>query len=152
TINTRAVGGTIPVTISGTYGGVTASATLSVTPIVPPASLASIALNPDTVNGGTSSTGTATLDNAAPSGGAVVALSSSLPLVATVPVSVTIPQGSTSGTFNVSTSPVTTQTAVTISGNYVATKSATLTVNNSLPVARFVVTSQAGNDTCKLFN
>src|SRR5262249_32939048 len=63
TINTRAVGGTIPATISGTYGGVTASAALSVTPIVPPASLASIALNPSSVNGGTSSTGTATLDN-----------------------------------------------------------------------------------------
>ncbi|HYR82572.1 MAG TPA: S8 family serine peptidase, partial [Terriglobia bacterium] len=51
--------------------------------------LSSVALNPTSVNGGSSSTGTVTLSGQAPSGGAVVYLSSSA-TAATVPASVTV--------------------------------------------------------------
>jgi hypothetical protein len=96
----------------------------------PPGSptLSSIAVSPTSVNGGTSSTGTVTLSGPAPSGGAVVYLSSSGP-AATVPASVTVTAGASSATFAVSTSAVATSTQVTISGLYGGTtKTAPLTV------------------------
>jgi hypothetical protein len=93
-------------------------------------SLAGIALNPASVIGGNTSQGTASLTSAAPSGGAVVTLSSSNTSAATVPASVTVPAGAFSTTFTVSTAPVSTSTPVTISGGHGgATRSATLTVS-----------------------
>jgi hypothetical protein len=93
------------------------------------ASLAGIALNPASVAGGTTSQGTASLTNAAPSGGAVVTLSSSNTSVATVPASITVPAGAFSATFTVSTASVTASTSLTISGAFGGIgRSATLTV------------------------
>src|SRR6266850_1794199 len=97
----------------------------------PPGSptLSSVALNPTSVTGGSSSTGTVTLSAPAPSSGALVSLSSSVS-AATVPASVTVANGATSANFTVSTSAVTTSTPVTISASYAgATKAASLTVN-----------------------
>jgi FG-GAP-like repeat len=92
-------------------------------------SLAGIALNPASVVGGISSEGTASLTGAAPSGGAVVTLSSSNTSAATVPASVTVPAGAFGATFTVSTASVTASTSLTISGAFGATaRSATLTV------------------------
>jgi hypothetical protein len=92
-------------------------------------SLAGIALNPASVVGGNTSEGTASLTSAAPSGGAVVTLSSSNTSAATVPASVSVPAGAFSATFTVSTASVTASTSLTISGAYGgATRSATLTV------------------------
>src|SRR5712691_6399687 len=68
--------------------------------------LSSVGLNPTSVTGGSSSTGTVTLDGPAPSYGAVVSLSSSAS-AAMVPPSVTVASGGTSATFTVSTSAVT---------------------------------------------
>src|SRR5207302_4356270 len=76
------------------------------------ATLSTLSLNPTSVNGGSSSTGTVTLSGAAPSGGAVVNLSSSAP-AATVPSSVTLIAGYTSETFTVNTTTVTASTPVT---------------------------------------
>jgi hypothetical protein len=91
-------------------------------------SLSSVMLNPSSVNGGSSSTGTVTLNGAAPSAGALIYLSSSMS-AATVPPSVTVAAGATSATFTVSTGAVTTSTPVTISASYGgATKTASLTV------------------------
>src|SRR6266513_2348512 len=84
-------------------------------PISP--TLSSVALNPTTVNGGSSSTGTLTLSGPAPAGGAAVTLSSSTS-TATVPGSVTVAAGASSATFTVTTSAVTTSTPVTISASY----------------------------------
>jgi uncharacterized repeat protein (TIGR03803 family) len=70
------------------------------------------------VIGGGVLTITATLNGPAPSGGAVVSLSSSNSGVASVPLTFTIPAGVTSATFTVQTTPVTASTAVTISGTY----------------------------------
>ena len=92
-------------------------------------SVSSVTLNPATVTSGTPSTGTVTLNEAAPSGGAVVTLTSGNTAVATVPASVTVPSGSTSATFSVTTLTVTTSTNVSISAAYSgSSQSATLTV------------------------
>lgn len=136
TVSTSAVSTSTAITISAVYAGTTRTATLNVGPAAPPpASLASLSLNPTTVTGGTqSSTGTVTLSGAAPSGGAVVSLSSSNTGAARVPASVTVAAGATSASFTVSTSVVTTSTAVTISASYGGTtKTSTLTVNPAAP-------------------
>ena len=93
-------------------------------------SLNSISLNPTSVVGGNSVTGTVNLTAAAPSGGFVVNLSSSNSSVASVPSSVTVPAGATSANFTVSTGVVSSSTNVTLtaSAGSVA-RTATLTVN-----------------------
>ncbi len=84
-IATRPPGNTTTVTISGSYGGANARASLNDTAAIAASrSLTSISLNPSTVTGGATSAGTATIDGPAPSGGAVVTLSSSAPAVASV--------------------------------------------------------------------
>ncbi|HEV2195113.1 MAG TPA: hypothetical protein VGR55_06005 [Candidatus Acidoferrum sp.] len=99
-------------------------------------SLSSLSLNPTSVSGGNSSTGTVTLSGAAPAGGAQVALSSSNTTVARVPSSVTVAAGATSTTFSVSTSAVTASTSATISASYGGvTRSASVTVTPSPPPA-----------------
>jgi photosystem II stability/assembly factor-like uncharacterized protein len=115
TVSTSLVTGSIAVTISGLYGGVSNSAVLTVT--IP--SLSSLSLNPPTVTGAAASIGTVTLSAAAPAGGAVVALLSTNPAVATVPANVTVPAGAMGANFTVSTTAVTASTSVTIwAANY----------------------------------
>ena len=98
--------------------------------------LSSVSLNPTSVTGGNSSTGTVTLSGPAPAGGAQVTLSSSNTTAATVPSSVTVAAGATSATFTVGTSAVATSTTVTISAVYGgATRSASLTVTPAAPTA-----------------
>ncbi|MCS7209999.1 MAG: S8 family serine peptidase [Fimbriimonadales bacterium] len=93
-------------------------------------SLSSLSLNPSSVVGGNSSTGTVTLTAPAPTGGFVVNLSSSNTNVATVPSSVTVPAGATSATFTVSTRAVSSTTNVTITASAGGvSRQATLTVN-----------------------
>ncbi len=126
TASTSAVATSTPVTITASYNATSKTATLTVTP---PITLSSLALNPTSVTGGSSSQGTATLSGGAPSGGAVVALSSSDTTVATVPASVTVAAGATSATFTVTTSAVGALTSVTITASYnAASKTATLSV------------------------
>ena len=92
-------------------------------------SLSSLALNPTSVTGGNSSTGTVALSGPAPAGGVQVTLSSSNTAAARVPSSVTVAAGATSAMFTVSTSAVASSTTVTISATYSGvTKSALLTV------------------------
>jgi len=121
TVSTSLVTGSIAVTISALYGGASSSAVLTVT--LP--SLSSLSLNPPSVTGGAASIGTVTLSAAAPAGGAVVALLSTNPVVATVPASVTVPAGATGANFTVSTTAVTASTSVTI---WAANSSTVLTV------------------------
>jgi hypothetical protein len=123
TVTTVPVAVVTPVTVSATLNGVTQTATLTLNP---PA-LLSLAMNPASVAGGNSSTGTATLNGAAPPAGAVVTLSDNSSF-ATTPTSVTVPAGATSATFTVTTTGVLTTTAVTITGNLNGTKTAALTL------------------------
>src|SRR6266849_5146281 len=113
--------------------------------------LSSIAVNPTSVNGGSSSTGTVTLSGPAPSGGVVVYLSSSAS-AATVPASVSVATGATSATFTVSTSNVTASTSVTVTASYGgATQTASLTVmpapSGGTPAGAYTltVTGTSGN-------
>ena len=95
-----------------------------------PPPLQSLTLNPTNVGGGSTSTGTVTLNTPAPSGGVLVVLSTGNPAVATVPPSVSVAQGATSASFTVNTSPVAASTPVSISASLAgAIVSATLTVN-----------------------
>ena len=92
--------------------------------------LASVSLNPGTVTGGASSTGTVTLSSPAPTGGLSVNLSSSNASVATVPGSVTVGQNATTADFAVNTTSVASTTSVTVTATYLGTpRMATLTVN-----------------------
>jgi hypothetical protein len=133
TVTTASVATSTSVTISGSFGGVIRTATLTVSPVAPPPSavtLSSLALSPTAVTGGGSSQGTVVLTGAAPSGGVVVALSSSNTAVATVPASVSVVAGATSATFTVTARTVAASTAVTISASQGGvTRTATLTVN-----------------------
>src|ERR1044071_3409410 len=90
--------------------------------------LSTITISPGSVTGGSTATGTATLTSAAGHNGAVVTLSSSNTAVATVPASITIPSGQTSGTFTINTSAVASQASVTITGNLGVNATASFTV------------------------
>jgi hypothetical protein len=109
----------------------------------PTPTLTELTLNAASAVGGTAVQGTVTLSANAPSGGAVVTLSSNN-AAATVPGSVTVPSGSTSASFTVNTTAVTATTPVTISGTFGATRTATLNVTPPALAAAFTVTSGTG--------
>jgi hypothetical protein len=139
---TVAVSAATPVTISAVYSGVTRTAALTVNPPAPTATLSSISVSPSSVTGGTGSTGTVTLSSGAPSGGAVVSLTSSNTAAANVPASVTIAAGATTATFAATTSSVAASTPVTISAVYSGvTRTTTLTVNPPGQSATLTVTA-----------
>lgn len=130
TVTTMSVAATNSVVISALFSGITRTATLTVTPPPPAASLSSLTLNPTSVTGGNASQGTVSLTSAAPSGGAVVTLTSSNTAVATVLASVTVAAGATSANFTVTTKVVSATSTVSLTAAYsTVTKSATLTVN-----------------------
>ena len=148
-ISTSAVTTSTTVTITGHYNGSTRTATLTVTPGGPPpppppppsATLQSVTVSPQSVTGGSSFQGTVFLSAGAPQGGAVVALSSSHS-AATVPASVTVAAGATSGTFTATTATVGAATPVTIAAVYGGiTRSATLTVNPAAQTRTLSVTA-----------
>ena len=98
----------------------------------PPASgqvvLNSLGVNPASVTGGQSATGTVTLSGPALANGAVVALSSANPAAA-VPSSIIVPAGASSAPFTVTTSTVSSTVAGNITATYAGvSKSANLTV------------------------
>ena len=138
-VATSAVSSTTTSVISATRNGVTRTATLTVTPPAPPApaaTLDTVSLSPASVQGGSSSSATVTLTANAPAGGAVVSFSSSNPAVATVPASMTVPEGVNSRVVVnfVSTSPVSATATSVISATYNGvTRSATLTVTPPPP-------------------
>jgi hypothetical protein len=104
--------------------------------------LSAVTLSPATVVGGNAAQGTATLTSAAPSGGAVVTLSSSNTSAATVPASVTVPAGATSATFAISTSTVAASTLVPVTANAGGVaRTATLTVIPPGQTATLTVTA-----------
>jgi len=127
TVSTSRVYSTRTVTVSAAYGGITKTATLTITPAA--VTLSALSLNPASVTGGGTSQGTVTLSGAAPSGGIVVSLSDNSSY-ASEPSSVTVPAGSTSATFTVTTSAVPASTSATISAAYGGvTRTAALTIN-----------------------
>jgi hypothetical protein len=97
------------VKIYASDGTVSKSAPLTITPIV---NLSSVTLN--SVEGGFSTTGTIALSIPAQAGGAAVTLTSGNPALAAVPASVTLPLGTTSMSFTVTTSSVGAATTVPV--------------------------------------
>ena len=125
TINTNGVASVVNAIIYASASTVNLQTPLTINPAVP----MSITFNPASVTGGTSSTGTVTLNGAAPSAGVVVNMTSSSPNVI-VPTSVALQNGMTSTTFVVNTKPIDISTPVTVTGTAGGTSvSGTLTVN-----------------------
>jgi hypothetical protein len=114
-IASSAVIATTVVRVSGTYGGSTVNADLSLFPL-----LGQIVFE-GTVTGGAPANGTVRLNGPAPGGGAVVALSSGNTSLVTVPASVTVPAGQTAAAFTANTQPVSQFTGVTISASHAGT-------------------------------
>jgi hypothetical protein len=85
------------------------------------AGIASLVFNPSTVKGGNASTGTITLQQAAPAGGLVILLSSNNPTFVSMPASVVVPAGQTQVTFTVNTAQVTRLVGVVITAKVQAT-------------------------------
>ncbi len=125
TIGTQSVTQNTSVTLTATANGVTVPATLIVTaPAIGP-----VVLSPMSVVGGHSSLGSVTLNGPAPFSGITIALSSDSPVVTPVPSSITIPGGSITGTFTVTTQVVPTLTKVKVHAAYNGlVQSAVLTV------------------------
>jgi FG-GAP-like repeat len=132
TVSTASVTASTSATITGAFGGVTRSSTLTVTPPPPPIGPASLSVSPATVEGGNPVTGTVFLSGSAPADGLVVSLSSSNTAAATVPATMIVHGGLSSGTFPVSTlaGPTTRTTTITASASGVS-RTAELTVTPS---------------------
>lgn len=88
-------------------------ASLTVVPVV---KLSSISVTP--VQGGLSTNGTVSLNIPAQTGGALVTLTSAHPAEVALPATVTIPQGSSSAVFTVTTTPVKTSVSIPVSAAY----------------------------------
>jgi hypothetical protein len=130
TIGTSPVSANTVVTITANYNGTTRSANLTVTPNSPTAGaiLTNLVLSPTSVTGGSSAQGAVVL-SAAATADVPVALSSANGAVAAVPPSVTVPTGSQSAVFTITTSAVSADTGSTISATLNGvTKTATLAV------------------------
>jgi hypothetical protein len=126
TIGTSSVSNSTDVTLTATLGK-SVSAQLTVTPI----DIVSLTLNPTSIQGGATSTGTVTLNAPAPAGGVVISLASSS-TSATVPASVAVTAGATTATFSVTASGVPSATSATITGTdsngHFATATLTITI------------------------
>src|SRR5258707_15869262 len=110
-----AVANSTAVPTSASCAGVRQAGPITVTPQPPPSvTLSALTVNPTSVNGGNPSTGTVILSGPAPSGGAVVSLSSSNTSAATVPASMTVAAGDTRATVQVTTMAVANSTPVKI--------------------------------------
>jgi hypothetical protein len=115
--------------------------------------LSSMSLGTSSVVGGNTLNGTVTLSGPAPTGGAVVSLSGSDPVV-TVPASVTVPAGSTSATFTISTRAVGGTISATISGSYggVSMSAALSVTPPTVATANFGVSGPSETETCTMSN
>jgi hypothetical protein len=108
---------TVPVTapasgvVSASFGGVSQAVNLTVRPV----RAQTIALSSTRVRGGATVNGVVTLEcPAVPGAVAVSFTSSNAPVAAATVPNITIPSGATAGAFSVRTSPVTSETTVTI--------------------------------------
>ena len=109
-------------------------------PVGVAATLATLSVQPSSVSGGSSVTGSVVLSSAAPAGGALVALASNHAAVL-VPSSVSVAQGTNSASFPIATSQVALATTASLSASYQGvTRSAALSVQ---PLAAATLTSLA---------
>jgi len=149
TITTNAAAPPTIVTITAAIQNTPRSANLSVNPATPGGNtLSAVSVTPSTITGGASGTGTVSFTGPMPDG-ANVRLSSSRPAVAGVPAETVVNANASSGTFNVSTSAVSADTAVTITATWFSvTRSTTITVVPGTPPAADRVAIQKAR--CKI--
>ncbi|MCS7208561.1 MAG: S8 family serine peptidase [Fimbriimonadales bacterium] len=120
------------VVISATAGGITRSATLQITPAF---YVQAVSLVPTTVIGGQSVVFTVHLNAPAPAGGLQVALSSSA-MPATLPASITVPEGRSTASVRVATNAVSATTRVALTASLHGSQaSAELTIYPPAPVS-----------------
>jgi hypothetical protein len=118
-----------PVTITVTLGSSSQSATFTVVPPSLKRLDIGTGIGPQSVTGGGTITGTVLLNGRAPAGGAVVALTSSDATAASVPTSVTVPEGAPSISFSITTGAVPASTNVSLTASWKGQSvSASLTV------------------------
>jgi hypothetical protein len=129
TVTTKTVTASASATLTAIYNGITVTAPLTVTPATAQVSLSSLTLNPATVVDLNPSTGTVSLTGAAPTGGVLVSLSSNNP-AAVVPPAITVPAGSVTATFEVTTTAV----------NYIAKPAITAIYNGVTIISTLTIT------------
>ena len=112
TVTTTGVNTLTSAVVAASFGGTSAQANLSITPV----QISTLSVSPTSVQGGTSATGTVTLNGPAAVGGTTVSLSSSNGS-AGVHASITIPTGQASGTFSIQTATVSSATSATITAS-----------------------------------
>lgn len=100
TLTVNPVTTTTNVEVTATYGSTTGRGSVAVSPQAG-AGLTDLQLNPSTSAGDGTVLGTVVLGSGAPAGGSSVGLSSSNTAAATVPPTITVPQGATSANFNI---------------------------------------------------
>lgn len=140
---------TITASLSGTS---TQSSTLTVTAVT---IVSSLSLSASTVVGGNPVSATVTLSAPAPTSGVLVSLSGGDPL--NVATSVTVPAGSSSATFSITTRIVVATMSATVTATYngvsvLATLSVTPVPPPMQAIASFGVTGPSETETCVLTN
>lgn len=121
TASATAALGTSTLTVSASSGSLVHTTTLQIDVVsqLPPLALRDFNVSQTTVTGGQTDQGTVTLNYPVPTGQTyVIALSSSNPRVASLPSSVSIPAGSRSATFTITTYHVSKVTLVTFPASY----------------------------------
>ncbi len=108
-VTTVPVATTTAITISSSFNGSQAKATLT----VKAPTITSLTLSPNSVSGGANVNGTVNLNSVSPAGGMAVALSSSSASAKT-PLTVVVPGGTASANFSVTTYPVAAQATAKI--------------------------------------
>lgn len=105
--------------VDGAVAGAWSTArSFTITGTTNPPALTGISVNPTTVTGGSSATGTVFISLPAPAANVTIALTSGEPAVAPVPASVTVASGQTSATFTVATQAVTSSHTVVITATF----------------------------------
>jgi RHS repeat-associated protein len=117
TIHTQAVTEPTDVTITGTCDGVITRAHLLVVPAAETVTIHNVSVPAEAV-GGNDVTATVTLSGPAPAGGASVTLGGSRTGLATLPASVTVPQGQTSANFTITTQATSYPRGVLVTASY----------------------------------
>lgn len=145
-IEAGATSGTFTVTTVGvatkTVAKITASlnsTSIGVSLTINPPVISKLTLDPATVVGGSTSTGTVTLSGSAPGSGAVIKLTAT-GNNATVPVTVTIEGGATSGSFTITTKAVTTKTSSTIGAKFGTSNTTAALTITGVPVNKYAGT------------
>ncbi|MEO8133544.1 MAG: hypothetical protein ABI831_06190 [Betaproteobacteria bacterium] len=129
-IATSVVTSTVAATLSATYNGTTKATVFTATPApVSTPNLASLAVSPGSVTGGSPSSATVRLSAAAPAGGITVALGTSNAALATMPPTVLVPAGATAASVTVTTRSTRKTTTASLTATYAGvTRTAVLTV------------------------